>query len=217
MTIPLMILAGCTVLIGLICVLSLPITGGTVEWFAHHLEKTLAFESLKTAEHGFSWLTATIGTLVGLAGIYLSYVMYGHPSPLPARMRASFGPLYQSSLHKFYVDEIYGIFIVAPLRGLAIISGWFDTFVVNRLVTGIALLPRAIARARLAASQNGLIQHYAAGSAISIALLLVVMVFGIFTLGAVLGLLAVLLYFGSRLRPAAIPTTARAINADGDV
>ena len=84
MAIPLMILAGCTVLIGLICLVAWPFTGGPAEWFAGHLEKTLAFESLGHEEHGFSWMTAIIGTLVGVGGIGLSYVMYAQPSPWPA-------------------------------------------------------------------------------------------------------------------------------------
>ncbi len=217
MTVPLMILAGCTVLIGFICLLTWPVAGGPVEWFDRHMEKTLAFETLGTAEHGFSIVTALLGTAVGVGGIWLAYVMYGKPSPLPGRVRAASGPLYQASLNKFYVDEIYGILVVGPLRAIAWLSGIFDDYVVDRLVTGIALIPRAIARARLAATQNGLIQHYAAGSAISVALLLVVIVFGIGALAVVLGVLAILLYIGSRPRSAAVTTAPRVIKADGDI
>ncbi len=217
MTVPLLILAGCTVLIGFICLLTWPIMGGPAEWFGGHLEKTLAFETLPHAEHGFSWITALLGTAVGVGGIWLAYVMYGKPSTLPASVRAASGPLYAASLNKFYVDEIYGILVVGTVRAFSWMSGIFDDYVVDRLVTGIALIPRAIARARLAATQNGLIQHYAAGSAISVALLLVVIVFGIGALAVVLGVLAILLYIGSRPRSAAVTTTSRVIKADGDV
>ncbi|MHB1559415.1 MAG: NADH-quinone oxidoreductase subunit L [Isosphaeraceae bacterium] len=217
MTVPLMILAGCTVLIGFICLLTWLIVGGPAEWFGRHLEKTLAFETLPHAEHSFSWVNATLGLLVGVGGIWLAYIMYGKPSPLPGRVRAASGPLYRASLNKFYVDEIYGVLVVGLVRAISWLSGIFDDYVVDRLVTGIALLPRAIARARLAATQNGLIQHYAAGSAISVALLLVVIVFGIGALAVVLGVLAILLYIGSRPRSAAVTTTPRVIKADGDV
>ena len=83
-----------------------------------------------------------------------------------------FRPLYEASLHKFYVDEIYQWVVIGPVRALAVISGFLDTYVVDRLVIGVALVPRAIARARLAAYQNGLIQFYAAASALSVAVLL---------------------------------------------
>ncbi len=175
MYIPLVALAGCTVLIGLICLLAWPITGGPAEWFGHHLEKTLAFESLGHAEHGFSWITAFVGTLVGVGGIYLSYVMYAQPSPLPKRMMERFRSLYEASLHKFYVDEIYGWIVVGPVRAMAVISGLFDSYGVDRLVNWIARVPRAIARERLAAYQNGLIQFYAVVSALSVAALLFIL------------------------------------------
>ncbi len=175
MAIPLLVLAGCTVLIGLICLVAWPFSGGPAEWFAQHLEKTLAFESLGHAEHGFSWFTAIVGTLVGLGGIGLSYVMYAEPSPLPRRLMERFRPLYEASLHKFYVDEIYQRFVVGPLRGLSSFSDFLDEYFVDRLVTGIALIPRAIARARLATFQNGLIQFYAAVSAMSVAILFLIL------------------------------------------
>ena len=44
MTIPLMVLAGCAVLVGLLF--------GPTTWFEHHLEQTLGFEALGHAEHG---------------------------------------------------------------------------------------------------------------------------------------------------------------------
>jgi NADH-quinone oxidoreductase subunit L len=50
-----------------------------------------------------------------------------------------------------------------------------DTYVVDRLVTGVALVPRAFARARLSLYQNGLIQFYAAASAMSVAVLLLIL------------------------------------------
>ena len=84
MTIPLLALAGCTILIGLICLVAGLFFGGATEWFAGHLHKTLAFESLGHEEHAFSWMTAIVGTLVGVLGIGLSYVMYAQPSTLPA-------------------------------------------------------------------------------------------------------------------------------------
>ena len=86
MTFPLLALAGCTVLIGLICLVAGPFLGGATEWFAHHLHKTLAFESLGHEEHAFSWATAIVGTLVGVLGIGLSYVMYAQTSTLPGRL-----------------------------------------------------------------------------------------------------------------------------------
>jgi NADH-quinone oxidoreductase subunit L len=175
MTIPLLALAGCTILIGLFCLLIGPFFGGPTEWFAGHLEKTLGFEALGHADHAFSWMTAILGTLVGVAGIGLSYYLYGQGKaaiPLGPRIR----PLYEASLNKFYVDEIYQGLIVKPLRGLAIVCEFLDIYLVDGLVTGVASLPRWIGRRWLSGYQNGLIQFYAAVSAASVALLLVVLI-----------------------------------------
>jgi NADH-quinone oxidoreductase subunit L len=217
MWIPLVALAGCTVLIGLICLAAWPFTGGPAEWFAHHLEKTLAFESIGHGEHGFSWLTAIIGTLVGVGGIGLSYLMYAESSPLPTRLMERFRPLYEQSLHKFYIDEIYDWVVVRPLRGLARFSDWLDENLVDKLVRGIAEVPRAIARARLARYQNGLIQFYAAASAMSVALLLLALMTDVTVVLGLIVVLVIVLYVGSRLRPAAAREPMRVGRAEGDV
>ena len=85
MTYPLFALAGCTVLIGLICLLAGPFWG-TTEWFAHHLHATLGFESLGHEEHHFDWVTAIVGTLAGVGGLGLSYrdVRRAQPAARPA-------------------------------------------------------------------------------------------------------------------------------------
>jgi NADH-quinone oxidoreductase subunit L len=175
MTFPLIALAGCTVLIGLVCLVAGPFFGGATEWFAAHLHKTLAFESLGHEEHAFSWMTAVIGTLVGVLGIGLSYVMYAQPSPIPGRLTDRLRPLYQASLDKFYIDEVYQWAVVRPTRALAVVCEFLDDYVVDRLVTGVAFIPRAIGRQRLAPLQNGLIQFYAAVSAVSVAALLLIL------------------------------------------
>jgi proton-translocating NADH-quinone oxidoreductase chain L len=182
MTFPLIALAGCTVLIGLVCLVAGPFFGGATEWFAHHLHKTLAFESLGHEEHAFSWMTAIVGTLVGVLGIGLSYVMYAQASPLPGRWASQVRPLYEASLSKFYIDEIYQWVVIKPARALAVVCEFLDVYVVDRLVLGVAFLPRIISRTRLAPLQNGLIQFYAVVSAVSIAaLLFIFMLFSLLT------------------------------------
>ena len=115
MTLPHFALAGCTILIGLICLLAGPFWG-TTEWFSHHLHATFGFESLKHEEHHFDWLTALIGTVAGVGGLALSYQMYAQPSPFPGRLAERLRPLYEASLHKFRVDELYGWLVVGPTR-----------------------------------------------------------------------------------------------------
>ena len=175
MTYPLFGLAGCTILIGLVCLLAGPF-GGTTEWFAHHLHRTLGFESLKHEEHHFDWLTAIVGTVAGVGGLALSYSMYAAPSPLPGRLAERLRPLYQASLDKFHIDEIYGWLVIRPTRALADVCDFLDTNLVDGLVTGVARLPRLVGRDVLARHQNGLLQNYAAISALSVAIVLFILV-----------------------------------------
>ncbi len=174
MTYPLFALAGCTVLIGLVCVVAWPFAG-TTEWFAHHLHATLGFASLGHEEHGFDWWTAMIGTIAGVGGLFLSYLMYAQPSPLPARFAERLRPLYEASLEKFRVDELYGWLVVKPTRAFAVVCDFLDTYLVDGLVIGVAKLPRLLGRDVLARYQNGLLQNYAAVSALSLAILLFVL------------------------------------------
>jgi NADH-quinone oxidoreductase subunit L len=173
MTYPLGALAGCTVLIGLVCLVAGPFAG-TTEWFAHHLHETLGFDSLRHEAHHFDWVTALLGTLAGVSGIGLAYYLFGM-TEAPFRVGDRFKALYEASVHKFYLDEVYDWVVVRPTRALAVLCGFFDDYAVDRLANWIALVPRWIGRHVLARYQNGLIQFYAAVSALSVAVLLLIL------------------------------------------
>jgi proton-translocating NADH-quinone oxidoreductase chain L len=174
MTYPLLALAACTVLIGLICLFAAPFAG-TAGWFEHHLARTLSFESLEHAHHGFDWVTAIVSTVSALAGLGLSYAMYAEPSPVPARVAQRVRPLYDASLHKFRVDEIYSALFVQTTRGLAVVCEFLDDYLVHSLVVKLAKLPRSFGRNVLARYQNGLVQFYAAVSGLTVAVLLLIL------------------------------------------
>jgi NADH-quinone oxidoreductase subunit L len=164
MTYPLLVLAGCAVLAGFVF--------GPTHWFEHHLEHTFGFEQLGHAAHGFDWMTAMVSTIAGVLGIGLAYLFYALPSPIPGRLAVQLKPLYQASLNKFYVDEIYDWVAVKTTRAFAVVCEFLDDYLVDRLVIAIARLPRRLAKDLLAGYQNGLIQYYAAASALGVVLLL---------------------------------------------
>jgi len=165
MTIPLLVLAVCAGFVGIIF--------GPTGLFAGHLERTPGFGDLGHSDHGFDWVTAFVGTLVGLVGLALSWWMYAKPSDVPARLAERLRPLYEASYRKFGIDTLYDWVVVSPTRGLAIVCKYLDIYLVdNLIVRGAAWLPRYVARDWLAPFQNGLIQFYAAVAALSVALLL---------------------------------------------
>jgi NADH-quinone oxidoreductase subunit L len=170
MWVPLVVLAVCAGLVGLIL--------GPTGWFEHHVvAHTPALARLAHAHYGFDLLTAVVGTVAGLGGLALSWWFYAAPSGIPARLAQWLKPLYEASYAKFHVDEIYQALVVAPTRFLATISKYFDIYVIDGLVRLAAWIPRLVGRDILGPFQNGLIQFYAATTALGVTFLLIVLIF----------------------------------------
>lgn len=171
MVLPLQILAVCAVLVGL--AFAEPTTGK----FAHLVEESIGFENLPHAEpHGFDTVTAILGTVVGVVGIGLAYVMYFKPSPIPAKIAAKLQPLYQASLNKLWVDEIYTALFVSPVLVFAQICRYFDTYGVDGMVRAIAEAPRKFAFGWLQKFQNGAIHAYVSVAAATVVGLLIILI-----------------------------------------
>ena len=146
-----------------------PLTG----LFEGHLERTATFAGIGAAEaHGLDWLSISVGTLAAVLGIGVAYALYFKPSPAPAAIARRFGPLDRASRGKFYIDEIYDAIVVKPVRLIASISRFVDTYFVHGLVRLTAWIPRIVGRDLLGPFQNGLIQFYAGASALGVAGLL---------------------------------------------
>ena len=174
MTVPLLILAACATLVGVLF--------GPIGWFEHHLELTaqLHAKADQVVAPGFDWLTATLGTVVGLVGLSLSYVFYANDarvSPVPGRMAESLRPLYRASMARFGVDELYNTVLVWPTRMLGNVADFLDKFLVDGLVQFVAYVPQSLGKHVFARIQNGLVQYYAAVTALSVTVLLLALMF----------------------------------------
>jgi NADH-quinone oxidoreductase subunit L len=67
-----------------------------------------------------------VSALVALGGAFLAYRAYIVNTDLPKRVHASLGWFARAVDNKFYVDELYDMVVVNPLRSL---GGWFaDVF-----------------------------------------------------------------------------------------
>ena len=170
MTVPLMVLAGCAALVGL--------GFGPTGLFAGHLEQMPGFHELGHAAHHFDLFTAIVGTVAAGLGLFIAWRMYAEPNDYPAWMARQAGTLYRWSYRKFGIDELYTWIVVLPTRGLATFLKYVDIYLVdNILVRGTSWIPRLLGREVLGPYQNGLIQYYAAATALGVALLLVVLLF----------------------------------------
>jgi NADH-quinone oxidoreductase subunit L len=108
------------------------------------------------------WDIAAISSAVALLGIGIAAFMYlgeRNEADAIARGTSKLG-LFQLSQNKFYLDEIYGVLIVWPLRIAASIIYFLDRYLVDGLVNLVGRVPPAIG-SLLRPLQNGLVQFYA--------------------------------------------------------
>ena len=156
MTLPLMILAVGSIFTGW---LGAPEYLWGSRW-DHWLEPIFGAQ----AHHGAvsTELLVTFVTLAVVAvGIYLAYLMYGKPGAL-AGQRIGSGVLYELSLNKYYVDEIYDFIFVRPFTAAAkFFAGIVDPWVIDGAVNGVAATARGFSTI-WRGLQTGNVQHYAA-------------------------------------------------------
>jgi NADH-quinone oxidoreductase subunit L len=104
-TVPLIILAALSVLGG---VLNLPGIHSLTAWLEHTIE-------VHAGE--FVWSVAILSTVLALAAIYLSWLLYGR-NPLRAGeidpLKRMSGGIFTGAEHKWYIDELYHAIIVTP-------------------------------------------------------------------------------------------------------
>jgi NADH:ubiquinone oxidoreductase subunit 5 (subunit L)/multisubunit Na+/H+ antiporter MnhA subunit len=126
--------------------------------FAHYLAHTPGLP--ESAPHGFDVKLMTMSALVAIGGIALAWKMYGgvkRPSAPPAGWLQ---PIYQLSLNKFYLDELFYAVLVGPLRWLSRGAVWFDDNVIDRTVDLVGSVPRWVS-AYPRRLQEGVVPSYA--------------------------------------------------------
>jgi NADH-quinone oxidoreductase subunit L len=132
---------------------------------------TLAGTAAPAPEPHFNLMIAAVSTLAALAGIALAWRAYRTgEEPVAPALRG----LYDLSRNKLYVDEVYAALIVKPAEGLAAAGRLFDGFV-DALARLVGHVPRFLGLA-LRPLQNGLIQYYALGMVLGLAVFLTVIV-----------------------------------------
>jgi NADH-quinone oxidoreductase subunit L len=163
MTVPLMILAVGAVAAGFMVE---PLT----HWFSHLLSRTPYLEPL--AEHSANGMLIGGSILAVVVGIGVAFQMYVRVPGLPARLAQSAQELYQLSLNKFHIDELYDFFIVQPLAGFARFCRIIDQYVVDGLVDLVGQVPRLLG-ILFRPMQNGLVQFYALAMLLGFAVFLI--------------------------------------------
>jgi NADH-quinone oxidoreductase subunit L len=130
----------------------------TLEHFLHHvLGETAVPEGLS------AWLLAGGALGVALVGILVARGLYMTRTSHIRRRRllARLGPLVPAARNKFYVDEIYGRFIVLPGKRFATyLANVFDPKVIDGLVNGTGGMISRLSET-LRRTQTGFVRNYA--------------------------------------------------------
>ena len=160
MTIPLMILAILAVVGGLFGVPHIfhLIPNGMEYYFQGF------FAEIPSGHGTVSTEWALMGTSVALAFLawFVASRLYHSGFDTASGLRSKWESLYQLSLNKWYVDEIYIVVIIKPVRFFSTHILWhlFDQNVIDRAVNTVADLSRIVGNS-VRPLQNGLTQNYA--------------------------------------------------------
>ena len=122
MSIPLLLLTGCTIVVGW-----LPF-GSHISWggITHHST--------------INWLFSAAPLGISAFGIAIAYIKYARPSDRTSSSDSAQNWLYRAAFKKFYIDELYLWIthsILTPL--VARPFAWFDRNIVDGLIHGVAV------------------------------------------------------------------------------
>jgi NADH-quinone oxidoreductase subunit L len=112
---------------------------------------------------GSEWLGLAIGTLIGLAGIFVAYRLWIVAPERPKALQARFRAVHRFFVNKWYFDEAIDAVVVKPAAWLGrFASSTFERVVVSgALVGGSSGAIRALSAA-VRGLQSGYLRYYAA-------------------------------------------------------
>ncbi|QGQ93487.1 NADH-quinone oxidoreductase subunit L [Paenibacillus psychroresistens] len=121
MTLPLMILAVLAFAAGFVFIPEANPWLGT--WLVENFE-----------EEKVNYIVMILSTIAGLGGIFVGWAVF-YKGWIPRDLITSRAPwLYNLLNRKYYIDELYQVIIIAPLRGLGLLINWFDDYVIDGIV-----------------------------------------------------------------------------------
>jgi NADH-quinone oxidoreductase subunit L len=178
MTLPLMILAILSIIGGWVGV---PLAFGGHNEFEHFLgpvfnptEHVVEHVATRSAEP----VLAAISVLTAALGFFVAYFFYYKKPGTGAALAKKFAPVYSLLDHKYWVDEIYGLVIVAPLLMVSrfVLGGLVEAGLVQGTGATLAGTTRG-AGSIVRRMQSGNIRSYAGWLALGAAAVIAVVLF----------------------------------------
>jgi len=148
-----------------------------IERFAAYLAPATGARAVEGGSGNLELILSGIAVGVALLGWYIAHNFYKQRTERPAELAAAMPAAHKLLIHKYYVDEFYGLAVVKPLLAF---STYFLGWVVDKAILGgLAWLLGGVATffgALLQRWQSGNIRSYAAWLAAGAAVVLLFVV-----------------------------------------
>ncbi|VAX26268.1 NADH-ubiquinone oxidoreductase chain L [hydrothermal vent metagenome] len=109
-------------------------------------EEVVHSEMYEEAMHHAHYPAMILSIILAGLGILLAYLFYQWKKLDPDKLAEKVKPLYNLSLNKWYVDEIYQATFINGLLGLSRVIAWFDNTIVDGIVNYTATMTRFVSR-----------------------------------------------------------------------
>jgi NADH-quinone oxidoreductase subunit L len=160
MLIPLIVLAVLAIVAGYVGVPSILGGSNAIDQFLTPAAHETESESLGTSPIEAILMAASTGA--ALLGLGLAYMFYVARPELPQRLATNVHALYSIVVNKYYVDELYDMFIVWPVVAISREFLWkvVDSLMIDGAVNGVGYVVRGVG-AGLRHMQTGYVRTYA--------------------------------------------------------
>jgi len=131
----------------------------------HFLEPTFAESALyeRHPSDGLITFGLLLGTLVGLAGIAIAYVVWVKKPDLAGSVRERLSGVHRVLVNKWYFDELINLLVVRPAQWFgAFAQQTFERLFVNGVLVGGATGLVRVGSSAVRAAQSGFLRYYAA-------------------------------------------------------
>ncbi len=168
------------VMLGPLIVLAVGAVAAGVLFGPTHVFGGYVQESAYLADPGayeIDWTMLVAGSVLALMGMVAAYWRYvaRRPEALASPLAAQRPWWYELSANRFYLDEIYTLLIVWPVRGVAAICRVLDQYLLDGIVDLIGWIPALLGKL-FRPVQNGLVQFYALAMVLGLAVFVIALV-----------------------------------------
>jgi NADH-quinone oxidoreductase subunit L len=115
-------------------------------WFHHFLHSVAAPVGAEAGHEAGSGLVVTLmftATVIAFAGWGLAHYLYSVRPGAAGSWAARSPAAYTTLLNKYYVDELYDLLIVEPVKRWGVVWDWFDRQVIDRIVVAVGQMTQS--------------------------------------------------------------------------